>query len=105
MDRFRSALAFIAALAIMVPAGSTLAAKAYTTDTQELPLRVAPSSGAKTLLTVPPSSAVELVNPNSYTKVRFGKPDGQTREGWIASRFLSAMAAQFGSRHGTQSGK
>ncbi|MGA2400356.1 MAG: TIGR04211 family SH3 domain-containing protein [Syntrophobacteraceae bacterium] len=91
MDRFRSALAFAAALAILIPAGAALAAKAYTTDTQELPLRAAPSSGARTLITVPPSSPVELVNPNSYTKVRFGKSGGEMREGWIASRFLSPL--------------
>ena len=89
MDRFRSALALATALAILIPAGAALAVKAYTTDTQELPLRVTPSSSGKTLLMVPPASDVELVNPGSYTKVRYRKPDGHVLEGWIASRFLS----------------
>ena len=63
MNRFRSALALATALAILVPAGAALAVKAYTTDTQELPLRTTPSSSGKTLLLIPPASAVELVNP------------------------------------------
>jgi SH3 domain protein len=89
MDRFRSALAMATALAILIPAGAALAVTAYTTDTQELPLRATPSSSGKTLLNVPPASDVELVNPGSYTKVRYRKPGGQMQEGWIASRFLS----------------
>jgi SH3 domain protein len=89
MNRFRSALALAAVLAILIPAGAALAAKAYTTDTQELPLRNTPSGNGKALLMVPPASAVELVNPNSFAKVRYSKPGGETREGWISSRFLS----------------
>jgi SH3 domain protein len=89
MDRFLSALALATALAILIPTGAALAVQAYTTDTQELPLRATPSSSGKTILNVPPASGVELVNPHSYTKVRFKKPDGQMQEGWIASRFLS----------------
>ncbi len=105
MNRLRSALALAAALAILVPAGAALAAKAYTTDTQELPLRDAPKSTGKAIFMVPPSSVVELVNPNGYTKVRYAKPDGGIREGWIASRFLSAqppdssIAREFGSQN------
>jgi SH3 domain protein len=91
MNKFRSALVLATALAIVIPAGSALAVKAYTTDTQELPLRVSPSSSAKTLLTIPPASSVELANPHSYTKVRYEKPGGEVREGWVASRFLSAQ--------------
>ncbi len=89
MDRFRSALALATALAILIPTGAALAVKAYTTDTQETPLRATPSSSGKTLLNVPPASNVELVNPGSYTKVRYRKPGGGMQEGWIASRFLS----------------
>ena len=89
MDRFRSALALAAALAILIPAGALLAVTEYTTDTQELPLRATPSTSGKTLLNVPPASGVELVNPNAYTKVRYKKTDGQMQEGWIPSRFLS----------------
>jgi SH3 domain protein len=89
MGRFRSALALATALAVLIPAGAALAVTAYTTDTEELPLRATPSSSGKTLLTVPPASSVELVNPESYAKVRYRKPGGQMQEGWIAWRFLS----------------
>lgn len=92
MDRFRLALALATALAILIPAGAASAVMAYTTDTQELVLRATPSTSGKILLTVPPSSGVELVNPNSYTKVRYQKPDGEMQEGWIASRFLYQRA-------------
>jgi SH3 domain protein len=91
MVKFRSALALATALAIVVPASAALATKAYTTDTQELTLRATPSSTGKSLLVIPPASSVELVNPRSYTKVRYQKPGGEMREGWIASRFLSAQ--------------
>jgi SH3 domain protein len=90
-----------------MPTGAALAVKAYTTDTQELPLRVTPSSSGKTLLMVPPASAVELVNPRSYAKVRYQKPDGDIQEGWIASRFLSpwppntSMAKELGTENET----
>jgi len=89
MDRFLSALALATALAILIPTGAALAVQAYTTDTQELPLRATPSTSGKTLLNVPPASGVELVNPHSYAKVRYKKPNGEIQEGWIASRFLS----------------
>jgi SH3 domain protein len=91
MNKFGSALALATALTFLAPAGAALAVKAYTTDTQELSLRASPSSGAKSLLTIPPASSVELVNPHSYTKVRYEKPGGEAREGWVPSRFLSAQ--------------
>jgi SH3 domain protein len=91
MNRFRSVLALATALAVLVPAGTALAVKVYTTDTQELPLRASPSIGGKSLLMIPPASGVELVNPHSYTKVRYEKPGGEVREGWVASRFLSSQ--------------
>ena len=89
MDRFRSALALAAALSILLVPTGALAAKMYTTDTQELALRESPSSSGKSILMVPPASGVELVNPNTYTKVRYKKPGGEVREGWIALRLLS----------------
>jgi SH3 domain protein len=89
MNRLKSTLALAAALSILMTPGAALAVKVYTTDAQELPLRVIPSSSGKTLLMIPPGSGVELVNPHSYAKVRYQKSDGQIQEGWIASRFLS----------------
>ena len=71
MKRLRSTLVLTVALSIFIPAGAALAVKAYTTDTQELPLRVTPSSSGKVLVMIPPASGVELVNPHSYAKVRF----------------------------------
>jgi SH3 domain protein len=106
MDRFRFAVALATALSIMIPTGAAFAVKVYTTDTQELPLRVTPSSSGKTLLMVPPATAVELVNSNSYTKVRYQKPGSEEpQEGWIASRFISpwppnsAMAKELGTEN------
>ncbi len=89
MARFRFALALATALSILIPTGAALAVKVYTTDSHELPLRVTPSGSGKVLLMVPPASGVELVNPHSYTKVRYQKPGGEIEEGWIGSRFLS----------------
>jgi SH3 domain protein len=105
MNRLRLLLALSTALSILIATDAALAVKAYTTDSQELPLRVTPSSNGKTLLMVPPGSLVELVNPHSYTKVRFQKPDSQIEEGWIASRFLSpwpsnpSMAKELGAEN------
>ena len=93
MDRFRFALALTTALAILIPAGAAPAVTAYTTDTQETLLRATPSTSGKILLTVPPASGVELVNPNAYTKVRYKKTDGQIEVGWLALRFLSQLQA------------
>jgi SH3 domain protein len=89
MKRLQSTLVLTVAISIFIPAGAALAVKAYTSDTQELPLRVTPSSSGKVLVMVPPASGVELVNPHSYAKVRFQKPGGEILEGWISSRFLS----------------
>jgi SH3 domain protein len=93
MDRFRSALALAAALAILIPAGALLAVTEYTTDTQELPLRATPSTSGKIILNIPPASSVELVHPLAYAKVRYRKPDGQIEVGWVALRFLSQLQA------------
>jgi SH3 domain protein len=92
MNRFRSALALATVLAILVPAGAALAVKVYTTDTQETPLRANPTGESRSLLSIPPASAVELVNPYSYTKVRYEKSTGDVREGWVSTRFLNAQA-------------
>lgn len=91
MNRFRSTLALATVLAVMVPGAAALAVKVYTPDTQELPLRNAPTTAGKTLLSIPPASGVELVNERSYTKVRYAKPGGEVREGWVATRFLSSQ--------------
>jgi SH3 domain protein len=93
MNRLKSWLVLATALSILMTGGVALAVNAYTTDAQEMPLRVTPSVEAKILLKVPPGSLVEMVNPNSYSKVRYQKPDGRIQEGWILSRFLSPWPA------------
>ncbi len=93
MDRLRSALALATALAILIPAGAALAVTAYTTDTMDLPLRATPSTSGRIILTIPPTSIVELLNPLAYTKVRYVKPDGEIQEGWVAMRFLSQRSS------------
>jgi SH3 domain protein len=89
MDRFRLVPLFVPILAVLLIPGSGFAAKAYTTDAQEVPLLTAPGKG-KTILMIPPSSAVEPVSTNSWTHVRYTKPDGQVRDGWVPSKFLGA---------------
>ena len=91
MGKLQTALALSIASLILLCAGAANAITIYTTDTQETPLRNTPSVSGKTLAVIPPASGVELVNPNSYTKVRFKKPDGQLKEGWIATRFLNSQ--------------
>ncbi len=111
MDRFRSALALTTVLAILIPAGTALAVKVYTTDAQELPLRSSPASNSKTLLMIPPGTGVELSHPNSFTMVRYQKPNGETREGWVLTKFLSSVppdstvAKELGSENETLKGR
>lgn len=89
MDRFRLAHLLVVILAVFLYSDSAFAAKAYTTDTQEVPLLTAPGKG-KTILMIPPASAVEPVNPNSWTHVRYTKPEGDVRDGWVQGKFLGA---------------
>jgi SH3 domain protein len=89
MDRFRLEYLLVAILAVFLFSDTVFAAKAYTTDTQEVPLLSEPGKG-KTILMIPAASAVEPVNPNGYTHVRFTKQDGQVRDGWVQSKFLGA---------------
>jgi SH3 domain protein len=89
MHRFRFALLLVPILAVFLFSDSALAAKAYTTDAQEVPLLSSPGTG-KTILMVPPASGVEPVNPNGWTHVRYTKPTGEVRDGWIQSKFLGA---------------
>jgi SH3 domain protein len=89
MDRFRLEYLFVPILALFLIPGPVFAAKAYTTDTQEIPLLSIPGKG-KTILTIPPASAVEPVNTNGWVHVRYTKPDGEVRDGWVQSKFLGA---------------
>lgn len=90
MHSFRPALTAAALVLVLVSASPALATKAYTTDTQEVPLRLTPRNEGKTILMIPPASEVELVNPSAYVHVRFKKPTGEVREGWVQNKFLGA---------------
>ncbi|MCE5333331.1 MAG: TIGR04211 family SH3 domain-containing protein [Desulfobacteraceae bacterium] len=90
MVRFRSGFVCAAFLALLCCADSASATQAYTTDTQEIPLQATPGSAGKTFLMLPPASTVELVNPNGWIHVRYTKPDGKVRDGWVQTKFVGA---------------
>lgn len=92
MSRFSFFLAVALSLSFMAPAGAAPAVKAYTVNTQPLPLLVSPSKMAKTVIMIPPSSTVERANDRTYTQVFYKTPDGKVKEGWIISKYLSAVA-------------
>lgn len=89
MDRFGLARLWVPILAVFLFTGPVFAQKAYTTDAQEIPLLTAPGKG-KTILMVPPASTVEPLNTNSWVHVRYTKPNGEVREGWVQSKYLGA---------------
>ncbi|HOI94539.1 MAG TPA: TIGR04211 family SH3 domain-containing protein [Syntrophobacter fumaroxidans] len=70
------------------------AAKAYTTDAQEIPMRSAAGAQNRVLLTIPKGSAVELVKTNEWTQVRYTPPDGKSKEGWVQSKFLESRPSE-----------
>jgi SH3 domain protein len=91
MKRFSLILALAAAGFLMGSGGAALAAKAYTVNTDPIPLRASPSERGKTLTMIPPSSMVEPANEHAFTRVFYTTPEGQTKEGWIPLKFLSAV--------------
>ena len=90
-SRLPSLLTTALALSIMAPAGAALAVKAYTVNTQPIPLRASAFDRSKTLTMLPPSSTVERAKDRSYTRVFYTTPDGKVESGWVSSRFLSAV--------------
>lgn len=90
MHRFLLASLFVSFLAALLPAAPSRAAKAYITDTQEVVLRATPGNNGKAILTIPPGSAVEPMHPNAWTHVRFTKPEGGNRDGWVPSKYMGA---------------
>ena len=91
MRGISSLFAVAVGFSIAAPTGAALAAKAYTTNREPIPLRGSPSDRSKTLVMLPPSSEVERAKDRSYTRVVYRAPDGQAKDGWISSRFLSAV--------------
>lgn len=88
--RFTSVLFLGLATSVFLSEPAFAAAKAYTTDTQEVALNSLSGGKGRTILMIPPGSALELVNPNGWTHVRFAKPDGQVRDGWVQNKFLES---------------
>jgi SH3 domain protein len=70
------------------------AAKAYTTDSQEIPLRSAAGSQNRVLAMLPKGSAVELVKVNEWVQVKYTGPDGQVKDGWVQSKFLESRPSE-----------
>jgi SH3 domain protein len=91
MSRFSFLVALTVAACALAPAGVAQADKAYTVNTDPLPLRATPSPRGKAVAMLPPSSTVERVSDRSNTRVIYRTPDGTVKEGWIPSRFLSAV--------------
>lgn len=90
MNVFRLAFGSVILLAAVSLTGTAFAAKAYTTDTQEIPLNATGKLSGKTILSIPPASEVEIISSNGWARVRFTQPDGQVRDGWVQSKFLSS---------------
>ncbi|MEN6439120.1 MAG: TIGR04211 family SH3 domain-containing protein [Syntrophobacter sp.] len=90
MHKFSPFSASAALIAVLVATGPAYGIKAYTTDAQEVTLRSAPRNDSKAISTIPPASAVELVNPNSWSHVRYTRPEGDVKDGWMPSKFLGA---------------
>lgn len=70
------------------------AAKAYTTDTQEIPLRSAAGSQNRVLAMLPKGSAVEVVKTNDWVQVKYTGTDGQVKNGWVQSKFLESRPSE-----------
>lgn len=90
MNKFLSFSGSAVLVAVFFLAAPAFGAKAYTTDTQEVTLRARPKADSKAIAVVPPASAVELMSTNTWVHVKYTKPDGESRDGWIQSRFLGA---------------
>lgn len=97
MGRFHlCSVLFLSLTSVVLLAEPTLAVNAYTNDSQEVALSTAPGRRGKTILMIPPGSPVELVNPNGWTHVRFTKPGGEVRDGWVPSRLLESRPPDSG---------
>jgi SH3 domain protein len=79
----------LALVLLVLGAGTGWAAKAFTTDAQEVGLRAAPNPNAKQVVAIPPGSAVEVVQGNQWSRVQYTPPGGGPHEGWVQSRFLA----------------
>jgi len=76
-------------LAFMV-AQSSWAAKVYVSDSFEITLRTGPSIENKIIAMPSSGQHLEVLDAQGdWTQVRMQKPDGETVEGWVLTRYLS----------------
>jgi SH3 domain protein len=85
--RFILGLAFV----LLMVAQSGWAAKAYVADSFEITLRTGPSTENKIIAMPSSGQPLEVLDAEGdWTHVRMQKADGDTIEGWVLTRYLSA---------------
>jgi SH3 domain protein len=88
MNRMRFMLGLVF-LAFMV-AQSSWAAKVYVSDSFQITLRTGPSVENKIIAMPSSGQHLEVLDAQGdWTQVRMHKPDGETVEGWVLTRYLS----------------
>jgi SH3 domain protein len=65
------------------------AVQAFTSDSQEVPLRSGASLKNRTIFKIPPASMVDVVNQPEWFLVRYTGQDGEAKQGWVSSSLLS----------------
>jgi len=89
MDRMRFILGLISVLFMV--AQSSWAATVYVSDSFEITLRTGPSIENKVIAMPSSGQPLEVLDAQGdWTQVRMHKPDGDTVEGWVLTRYLSA---------------
>jgi SH3 domain protein len=67
----------------------------YVNDSHEIAMRSGPSVQNRVIRMLPPGSALELLgNKNDWSRIRLPEGSGNVREGWVLSRFLSAVSPE-----------
>ena len=89
MNRMRFILGLISVLFMV--AQSSWAATVYVSDSFEITLRTGPSTENKIIAMPSSGQPLEALDAQGdWTQVRMHKPDGDTVEGWVLTRYLSA---------------
>jgi len=89
MNRLQCILGLISVLFMV--AQSSWAATVYVSDSFEITLRTGPSTENKVIAMPSSGQPLEVLDAQGdWTQVRMHKPDGDTVEGWVLTRYLSA---------------
>ena len=89
MNKMRFILGLISVLFMV--AQSSWAATVYVSDSFEITLRTGPSTENKIIAMPSSGQPLEVLDAQGdWTQVRMHKPDGDTVEGWVLTRYLSA---------------